>query len=149
MNPDRNLWPLGIVLVFALFFAGIIAVIIIASTRRDALVSDNYYEQELKFQRQIDAAGRAIHSGAGVRLDAAAGKIVVTLPAEQVKQDFSGKIFLYRASASAMDREFPLAPDNRGAQALDISRLPAGPWQVNVRWNAGGREYFLELKIVI
>ena len=60
MKTNRNLWPLGIFVTFGLFFAGMTGVVVIAATHRDSLVNGNYYEQELKFQGQIDAAARAV-----------------------------------------------------------------------------------------
>jgi hypothetical protein len=147
MKTARNLWPFGIALAFVLFFAGVAAVIVIASRHGDTLVSDNYYEQELKFQGQMEAAARAKNAGATLRFDAATGKIFLALPSEQLKQTFSGKVILYRASAQALDQEFLLKPESDGAQVVDVSGLAAGPWLVRVRWNAGGQEFYLEEKI--
>ena len=48
-----------------LLFAGMAGVVVIAATHRESMVSENYYEQELKFQDQIDSAARAQKSGAG------------------------------------------------------------------------------------
>ena len=44
---SRNYWPMGVIVVFVLFFIGMASVVVIAVTHRDHLVSDNYYEQEL------------------------------------------------------------------------------------------------------
>jgi hypothetical protein len=149
MRFGRNPWPIGIVLIFILFFAGVAAVIIIASRQSDSLVSENYYERELKYQDQINAAARAKNAGAVVRLDAASGKILVTIPAEQVKQNLSGQMIFYRASSSEMDKEIKLQPDAGGLQAVDVSGLADGPWLVRVRWSAGGQDYYLEQKITL
>jgi nitrogen fixation protein FixH len=149
MKSDRNLWPMGIVTAFFLLFCGIAAVLVIAATHRDALVSDNYYENELKFQNQIDAASRAQKAGAKIRYDFAAGKIILTLPVEQAGQNVGGKIMFYRANAPELDRERLLKIKPDGTQTLDISGLVAGPWRIRVYWNAGGQDYFLEMKIII
>ena len=50
MKTNINLWPFSILAAFGLFFIGMASVVVIASTHREHLVSDNYYEQELKFQ---------------------------------------------------------------------------------------------------
>lgn len=149
MKPSRNLWPLGLVITFVLFFSGLATVIVIASTHRESLVSDNYYEQELKFQDQIDAAARAKTAGASLQFDPAAGRLAIALPAAQLTQKLSGHIELYRPSAPELDRQFQLAPRADGTQILDLSRLAAGLWRVRVSWSAGGQDYFLNQKIVI
>jgi nitrogen fixation protein FixH len=149
MKTDRNLWPLGIFVVFALFFAGMVTVIVIAATHHDHLVSDNYYEQELKFQNQIDSAARTQTSGAAIRYEAATGCVVIALPAAQSAQNISGTIKFYRPSEAKLDCEFLILPDASGKQTLNISKLAAGLWLVRAQWSAGGENYFLEQKIVI
>jgi hypothetical protein len=149
MKPNRNLWPWGIVVFFALFFAAMTAMVVIAATHRDHLVSETYYEQELKYQGRIDSAARTKSSGASVALNAAGGTLTVTLPPAQVAQKISGSIELYRPSAPDLDRQFPLVPSADGTQKLDVSQFAAGLWVVRVKWNAAGQDYFLEQKIKI
>jgi hypothetical protein len=149
MKTNRNLWPLGICVVFALFFIGMATVVVIAATHRDHLVSDNYYEQELKFQSQIDSAARTRQSGAAIHYDAAAGCVVIALPPAQLARKISGIIELYRPSEAKLDREFLLSPDAAGIQTLNVSKLAVGLWLARVQWNASGEDYFLEQKITI
>lgn len=147
-NTTRNLWPLGIVITFALFFIGMASVVVIAATHREDLVNDNYYEQELKFQSQIDGAARARDIGATIQY-AAAGKIIIALPAAQLAQKFSGKVTLYRANDPKLDRDFPLEPKADGTQTIDASKLVVGPWRVSAAWLADGKNYFLEQKFAV
>lgn len=149
MKKQFNPWPYGIVLFFVILICSLAAVVVIASTHRDMMVSENYYEQELKFQDQINSVARAQKSGAKIQMDASNGKLLVALPAEQVAQKFSGKIEFYRPSGSALDREISLLPSADGTQAVDVSKFAAGLWQVRLKWNAGGQDYFLEQKITI
>jgi hypothetical protein len=149
MKTNRNLWPAGIILAFVLFFVGMAGVVVIASTHREHLVNANYYEQELKYQNQIDAAARAQKSGAAIVCDAMAGQVVIALPATQLARQLSGTVEFYRPSAPELDREFPLTPMADGTQTINVSRLAAGLWSVRVKWNAGGEDYFLEQKITV
>ncbi|MEI7807764.1 MAG: FixH family protein [Verrucomicrobiota bacterium] len=148
MKTDRNFWPLGIIAAFVLLFAGIIVVIVIAATHRDTLVSENYYENELKYQGQIDSAARAKTSGATLAYDAAAGRIAVFIPVGQLGPNFSGNITLYRPSASGLDRQIRLAPGADGIQTLKISDLTPGPWLARAAWKSGGQDFYLETKFV-
>ena len=149
MKPQFNPWPYGIIAFFGLLFCGMATIVTIAATHRESMVSENYYEQELKFQDQIDSAARAQKTGANIQLDAATRKLLVAVPAAQLAQKFSGAIEFYRPSAPELDREFQFLPRADGTQALDVSQLAAGLWQVRVKWNAGGQDYFLERKITI
>jgi hypothetical protein len=149
MKTTRNFWPLGIFTAFGLFFVGMASVVVIAATHRDHLVNDNYYEQELKFQSQIDNAARTQKSGATIAYDDANRSIVLSLPVAQLAQKFSGVINLYRPAEPKLDREFLLEPRADGKQTLNVSQLASGLWLVRAKWNAGGETYFLEQKITI
>ena len=148
MKTARNFWPVGIIIFFTAFFVGIAVVIVIASTHQDTLVNDNYYEQELKFQDQIDATERAAKCGAKIRYDSAAGKILLALPAEQAGQSVSGKVSFYRANAPALDCDFPMQLNSDGTQTIEISKLANGPWKICARWKADGKDYYLEEKVI-
>lgn len=57
-------WGKGIVMVYVLFVAGMLYLVFQSKQQKLDLVVDDYYQQELKFQGQIDAAQRAINAGA-------------------------------------------------------------------------------------
>jgi len=149
MKTTRNPWPLAILFTFAIFFCGIATVIVIAATHRENLVSENYYEQEMKFQEQIDGAARAQSSGATLAYHAASGCVVLALPAAQLASQPSGTLSLYRPSSPKLDREFALEPRADGTQTLNVSEFAAGLWSVRARWVAGGKAYYLEQKITV
>ena len=147
MKTRFNPWPISIVAVFVLLFCGITAVIVIAATHSDSMVSENYYEQELTFQNQIDSAVRAQKSGAAIT--AGGSGMTVSVPASHLAQNFSGTIELYRPSDPKLDQTLKLAPRADGTQKLDGSGLAAGNWLVRLKWNAAGLDYFLEKKITV
>jgi hypothetical protein len=47
-------WGTGIVLSFIIFAASILMIVLFPFNQKADLVSDNYYEREIKFQEQID-----------------------------------------------------------------------------------------------
>ncbi|MBC8097718.1 MAG: FixH family protein [Akkermansiaceae bacterium] len=151
MNSKRNLWPFGILLTFALFISGTIALIVIACNNDPDLVSHNYYEEEMQFQQQIDRLDRAhgLEAPAQVSYNAARRQIVVTLPPGHTQKETSGSIQLYRPSASGLDQNVELKPDANGIQSLDARHLLPGLWKVRVFWTAHGTEYRADQKVVI
>jgi nitrogen fixation protein FixH len=151
MAATRNLWPLGVILTLVAFFAGTVGLVVMACSQRVDLVSPDYYEKELKFQGQIDQAGRAHHAAgpASVAYDAAGKYITVSLPAGQAGREISGRIELYRPSAAGMDRAVKLAPDAKGVQRLNAAELAPGLWKVRVSWTFDRQDYFLDEKVVV
>jgi hypothetical protein len=149
MKPARNFWPLGIILTFVIFISGTIGLVVMAFSQKVDLVSEDYYEQEIKFQNRLDRLGHTQHLGATVAYEAAAKQILIRLPDSQAGQAVTGRIQLYRPSAAGLDRELALNPDQTGAQSLDAGSLRPGLWKVRITWNVGKQEYFLDQQIVV
>lgn len=149
MKMKLNPWPLGLYTAFGLFFVGMAAFVVVAATHREHLVNENYYEQEIKFQSQIDGAARAQQSGVAIVFDSVKGTLVIALPTAQLAQNFSGSVELYRPSAPNLDQQIKLEPKADGTQLLDVSKLAAGSWVVRAKWNSGGENYFIEQKIAV
>ena len=151
MKPARNPWPIGIIVVCALFVAGTATLIVVACSQNTDLVSPDYYEQELRFQGQIDRIQRTRSSApqASVAYDAAAHSITVSLPPSQARGNVRGSVELYRPSAANMDRTLPLEPDAKGVQRIDTTSLAPGLWKVRVSWTAAEQTYYLEQKVIV
>jgi nitrogen fixation protein FixH len=151
MKPKKNLWPYGISLAFILFGLGTAGLIAMACSQKVELVSPNYYEQELKFQGQIDRLTRSGNLGpeASVTYDRRKKTITISLPSGQTGQALTGHVQLYRPSAAGLDQELPLQLNQDGVQAVDATNMRPGLWKVRVSWTADGQEYFLDRKIVV
>ena len=151
VKTPRNLWPYAIIVFCALFVTGTIGLIVMACSQRVDLVSKDYYEQELRFQGQIDRTERTRReaSQAAVAYDAADQHITVSLPPGQARGNVSGSIELYRPSAAGMDRAVKLELDANGIQRLDAAGLAPGLWKVRVTWTAEKQNYYLEQKVVV
>ena len=151
MKCSRNLWPYGLILTFVLFLAGTASLVVLACSQRVDLVSSNYYEQELKFQDQIDRLSRTQHLAArtAVAYDGAKKRITVSLPPGPTPPDVTGSIELYRPSAAGLDRQFDLKVDGNGIQSLDATSLLPGLWRIRVSWTANKQEYYIDQKLVI
>ncbi len=150
-NAKPNPWPWMILGTFTLFFAGTVGLIVMACSQKTDLVSKDYYEQELRYQAQIDNADRARHLAVQpqVSFDAAQRAIVIHLPTIPARPITLGTICLYRPSAAGLDRKLPLNLDSSGLQKVDASQLAPGPWKVRVSWNSGGEGYFVDQRVVV
>ncbi|HEU6447026.1 MAG TPA: FixH family protein [Verrucomicrobiae bacterium] len=146
----KNFWAAGIVLTLVIFLFGTIGLVVLACSQRIDLVKSDYYADEIQFQKQIESRNRAQSPGTSAQ--------VVYLDSQQIKISFSpemvhdftrGRIELYRPDAADLDRKLDLKPDAGGVQMMDAKNLRAGLWRVKIFWNAGGKDYSLENKIVV
>lgn len=150
-NNSFNPWPAGIIAFFAVAICAAVAFIVFCQYNKEELVAADYYEQEIRFQEQLDRANRAASLPAPARVgyDQPAERITVSLPTEHLNGHLKGWIQLYRPSAKGLDQKLPLQVNAEGAQIIDASKLADGLWHIRITWNAKGTEYYHDQKLVI
>ena len=146
----QNPWPVGLVLFFIVFASYIIGFVIFASRQKMDLVREDDYDQEIRFQKQIDRVQRTapILADADIRYDGAGEFIAVRLPAAK-EGNIGGTVSFYRPSDARLDNSVPLGLDLAGRQNVSVRSLSAGLWRVRVQWKMAGQEYYFEKAIVI
>lgn len=141
-------WGTGVALSYLLFASGTMGFVVFALQRPVDLVSADYYAQSLRQDQQMDAVRNARELGAAAGIVQSQDRAVdVSIPPAQASSA-RGTVTLYRASDAAADRVVDLRTDGAGRQRVSLDGLQAGAWSVRVRWHAGGREYYLEQRIV-
>ena len=149
-SESRNLWPSAIIAFFVVFAAFLATFVIWAVGQKQDLVAENYYEQEVRYQEQLDRLNRT-RTQAGqtaVTFDSARNCIVISLPAAQA-QGAGGRIHLYRPSNAKLDHEVPLVINAGGVQTLDTKAMAPGLWKVRIRWSVNGQEYSFDQAVVV
>jgi len=148
---NRNLWPVGIVATFAVFIAGTAGLVVLSARNNVELVRPDYYEQELRFQEQINRRERvqALAEPARVAYDATQRRLTLALPAAHAAAHATGEIQLYRPSSSGLDRRVPLQLDAQGQQTVDAAALHQGLWRVRVTWRVGDEDFAFDDTVVI
>ena len=149
-NKSFTLWPYAIIVAIVLFMA-YIAMFVYKAMQQDVdLVSKDYYEQEIKYQDQIEKVKRTQALG-DVMLDykADAGAILLQMPATYKAKNLTGTITLFRPSDDKMDRELPLQLGRDQSQLLETNDLESGVWKVRVNFSDGEESYYTEKTIQI
>jgi nitrogen fixation protein FixH len=146
-----NPWPVAIIAFFAVAILGCVSYVIFCNLHPVDLVSADYYEQEVRYQAQLDSLRRAQQPGAkpAVAYDAARQFIIITFPAALDAARFSGSVQLYRPSAASQDRRLPLQPGDSGVQEIDARPLEPGLWKVRITWQTGGENNSVDEKVVV
>jgi nitrogen fixation protein FixH len=147
-----NPWPWSILAFFCLLVPAVVAYVVFASRQTMDLVRKDYYEEELRFQHQIDAQSRAASAGkpAHVEFDGQQRVLRVSIPSlSGVGRSSSGSLELYRPSDATLDRRVALAPGVDGVQQVDARGLRPGLWRVKLSWTAGQQEFFHADSVVI
>jgi hypothetical protein len=142
-------WGTGIVIVFVIFMSVTISTAVYLMNQDVNLVADDYYDQEIKYQKQIDRIKRTNKLDEKNIIMFNGSAINVTIPESLISRDLTGEIYFYRPSDEKSDIKIPLYTDSLGVQVIPVSSLEKGLWAVKVNWLVGEIEYFVEKRIFI
>lgn len=139
-------WGKGILLTIISFVALIMTMVVI-SVRMDGieLVTENYYEEEIKYQDRIDQSNSANELDRTViSYDPQVKAVLLDLP-----NGSTGTLQLFRPSDSTLDQEIQISVNQSGQTSVSVSDLKAGYWKLQLKWDEAGVTYYEEKKINI
>uniref|UniRef100_UPI0039A69EC0 FixH family protein n=1 Tax=Ornithobacterium rhinotracheale TaxID=28251 RepID=UPI0039A69EC0 len=137
-------WVHGIILALAGFMIFILSLIFLADTPGD-LVSENYYEHSLNYQKETIEAEKntnALAHKPEIKLQA--NGINIIFPEEI--QPSHGTIFLMRGAYAKDDVKDSLHLRNH-QQLIPAAKLKKGEYDMELRWKSGQNFYLIKKKI--
>lgn len=142
-------WGHGVIIYFSAFVIFMVVMVVMASKQDFDLVTDDYYAQEIAYQKDIDARhnNAALAQPATISLDEKAKILAVHIPIEVAPQE--GEIYLFRPSGTALDKKYRLEVDAEGGQFIDVSGITKGAYDVHMTWASGGVQYKVNQRIII
>lgn len=153
LSPSRRWdpWPIGITAFLVVFAVCVGSFIAFAVRQQNDLVRPDYYEEEIRYQTQMNRIERtrAMGTSATVASDPAARELTVQIPVPHLGTLSAGTVQLYRPSDAGRDRVVKLAPAVDGRQVVALSDLEPGLWRARVRWTSGGLEYSMDDSLVL
>jgi len=138
-------WGKGIFIFYSLFMIAILSVVYFSFTQEVNLVSDDYYQQEIAYEAQIE---RIKNAGSLIE------KPMVVLKSTYVELTFpkglspKGTLLLFRPSDGSQDRRIAIALGANGTQQIDFSTQETGKWIAKLTWKEGDKEYYQEFIII-
>jgi len=142
-------WGHKIIIVFVLFAAGILTMVISSIRTRIEMVTPNYYAEELKYQQIIDGRREAGNLSSPVNINQSEEALELVFPPEMQGVTLEGSVLFYRASDASRDVRLPLRPDTYGAMPVSKKRFRRGNYKVQLQWEAGGKSYFQESFVTV
>lgn len=138
-------WAYKILTVYLMFVAGIMFLVFKANGERYDLVTENYYEAEVKYQDVIDQKQRVAALSAPPEISYEGRRLHIQFPADFTGKILQGELYLYRPSDAKKDfrRSFTVS-DNQ--YSIDLPATVSGMYDIKLSWQAGGQTYFLEKK---
>lgn len=145
-----NNWNMGktIAVVVTLFMATTVYFVLQAMKIDVELVSSDYYQREIEYDKQIARQLNAQKAGYYVRHDIENNQIYLQFPADLVNEEVRGNIHFYAPSTVHHDFNVAINLDSNNRQSFDLDRLQyAGFWRVKILWSDQNKEYYNEVQV--
>lgn len=136
-------WGTGIVIAFGLFMTFILFFVFKVQTNSkydNELVVEDYYQQELKVQGNIEKTQNANALEEKVTISKSEEGITVQFPTEFDFQNIKGKVSLYRPSNQKLDFEIPISLSTSHL-LIPKSNLVGGLWDITIEWEYNDVNY--------
>src|SRR5690606_23456427 len=143
-------WGTGIVLAFIAFISFIMYFVISMNVNEKYdhdLVIENYYQQELEFQNDINKQQKGNDLAENITYSKTDEGIVITFPEAFEPNLITGNVFLYRPSNKQFDFEMPISLSEHTLLIPD-ERLLDGRWNIKVDWQYDGNSYVFKKEII-
>lgn len=142
-------WGKRILILYVAFMVMILVMVFRTMNENVDLVSKDYYQQELKFQQQIDRSQQSQSLAEQPKVQVKNGAVEIKFPESLAKEKLTGKIDFYRPSDSSKDLKFEIQTDSTGTQFVPATNMLTGVYNVQLTWEASGKNYYNELSIYI
>lgn len=140
-------WGKAISITF-IVFAGFIGTMVYWMSREKIdLVREDYYEDELTYQRQIQRVVNAsrLDSSAFVQYQPEKQQIRLNLPNGLV----SGTLLLYCPANREQDVRRLLTKATPKVSTVPMQGRPSGLWRAQLNWSDGQREFYIERELIL
>src|SRR5215471_10819356 len=141
-------WGHKLTIVFVGFAALIGTMVYKCTQQKFDLVSDDYYNQELKYQDKIDGS-KAASEISPVKISQTASDVIIQMPQELKGLSLKGDVWLYCANKAANDVKLPLSLDANGIMEINKSHIAGSRYTAKITWSGGGTNYYKELALII
>lgn len=144
-------WGTGIVIALALFLSFILYFVVRISTEDQFshdLVAENYYEQEMELQGDIDAQQNSNSLKHKLKTKKTKdGGLIISFPSALNQQKIKGKITFYRPANRRLDFAEEISLTNNKYE-IDSDKITAGRWDIRIDWEYEDKKYLFKDKMI-
>ncbi|MFH0991866.1 MAG: FixH family protein [bacterium] len=142
-------WGIGLGIGFAFFALGILALVIISMNQKIDLVSDDYYQKELRHQEQIERTQRSTALKERLEVTSVGTRISIRFPKMFSPGNLKGTLSFYRPADRSNDFSISISLDSTNAQSVITDSLVKGLWRLKAFWTSAQLEYYHEEALII
>ena len=137
-------WILFSFVFFGFFIGGLVFICV----RQDnALVSQHYYQDELKYGEKIQQKMNTRELAVQPSVSITSNQLKVFFP--MMDEIEKGELKLIRPSNEKLDQRFEFHNALTGEQSFSLEHTERGLYRVSLTWSMKGRDYYFEKVLVL
>jgi len=144
MSKSTFNWGIAIAVFLTAFTLILMTKVIFSISNDFDLVTEDYYEDEIKYQEIIDKMSNSKALQEPLEIIRGKNKLIIQFPTNLNTKDIRGIIKFYRSSNAKLDRDIKIVPDVEFKQTIDLTKFEKGMWRLLIDWSAGGVLYYNE-----
>ncbi len=142
-------WGWGITLVLVVFILFMLNLVYKCTQVNVDLVAENYYENEIKYQEQIDREQNSLELKQDIRIIKKDQFIELIYPSDFTREEISGTIQFFKPDDASLDFTLALSATESMSQEVSSLSLKKGWWFVKIRWTYKQVDYYTEEKLLL
>jgi nitrogen fixation protein FixH len=139
-------WGYRILIIYISFVLMISFLIYLCSGQRSDLVSEDYYNQEIKFQEQVEKIRNAAdgHKKISINFNRKENLVDFRFPPAEKPGSTSGNIRFFKPDNASEDFVTAIHTNAENGQIISTAAIHSGKWLVKISWTDGIKEYYQE-----
>jgi nitrogen fixation protein FixH len=140
-------WGTGLFVFFVIFVATLVFVLYQSTQVDNALVMDNYYEEDLNYQAHYEKKQNTADLPVKVviRYLKETGELHLQFPdGASADSNITGHVWIYRPSDKEQDVSQSFQLVDELTWKIQIGNLESGRWKVKIDWKMGAKPYYQE-----
>lgn len=143
-------WPTAIIvsiIAFMVFILSFVYKVTFLPEYDHHLVSEEYYKDELNYQKEIDKENKGIALKENVSVKKVSEGLLISFPKEFNPEEISGKISFKRLSNNKVDFEHPIKLESSDF-LIKNENLLKGRWDLQIEWVVKKNVYLFKEKLM-
>lgn len=141
-------WGYGIATLYIGFVLMMVSLVVMSMGRKVDLVTDKYYDEEVKFDSKLAKMKRSNALTESVSWLVNDEGIVIQFPTD-LQGAPTGQVQLYCPANSDQDRSFAIQSLDNNTLTIPRQSLEKGRYQLQIDWSMGGVEFWNQGVIAI
>ena len=142
-------WGWGIFIVLVLFIAFIGNLVYKSSQVRIDLVSENYYDKEIKYQEQIEREKNSMSLQHDIHIIKNPDFVEIVYPLDFVGSQITGNIQFFKPDDASQDYMLDIRSSDLNSQIINTRAFKSGWWEIKINWTYRNTDYYKTEKILL